>query len=363
MGEETLFDLNDAIAKWRRKLRENGGIRRADMDELENHLRDEMEHLARNGKITEQDFDAASAQLGDINVLSEEFSKVNNDSGLIGIINNEVISMNSDGNYRSDRFIMMLLFIGFCGIIGWLGTTGWMLHGWTNSHHWATFGNALQTIGRFSFSCSFFLLFALFGMSWGLKLLKRVRNKMRFVLKSLIPAFILSPIYIFIGMAIILTTSWWGGWARAAFIGHRIVQSQVSPDGKFEAYVADMPSIDPPNHYLYIREKQGNISKEIARLAEDVDSIQKIHWSQYSDIVVFESWFNLIAVRVNDYRMIKIPLGGEKHWRKNHTFWVDYNDVTHPEAIEFPEPGVFSYRLEGAVETKNIDMESLESDG
>ena len=77
------------------------------------------------------------------------------------------------------------------------------------------------------------------------------------------------------------------------------------------------------------------------------------------DIVVFETWFSLIAARLSDYKMVKIPLGGEKHWRKNRTFWVDYKDLKRPEVIEFPNIDTFNYRLEGSDELITIEMTSL----
>jgi hypothetical protein len=149
-----------------------------------------------------------------------------------------------------------------------------------------------------------------------------------------------------------------GGWIKAAFAGPSVVQSVFSPDGRFEAYVIEAPSIDPPNQSLFVRCDKVH-SKRIAKLPEDVDSIQKIHWSPHSDVVVFQTLFSLIAAHVPDYKIVEIPLGGEWHWRKNGTFWVDYNDAKRIAAIEFPEQGAFSYRLEGSDESRVIEMYSF----
>lgn len=352
-----MFDLNDAIANWRFNLEEGGKIGHESINELESHLRDELDQLARMGPITEGDFNKAVAQLGDVSKLNEEFSKIpTEDSGLTEIIEGEVLTMSSGKTFRSDRFITVLLLIGFCGIIGWLGSTCWMLQGWMKPRHWASPPIAMLPIAIFSLSS---LVFALIGIPWGLKLLRRNERKRRLIIRSLIPAVVLSPAYIVLGIAIIFSSPWWGGWVKAAFVGHNIVQSQLSPDGKFEAYVVDKPSFDPPNHYLYIRRNDVNYSEKIAQLPEDVDLIQEIHWSPSSDIVVFQTWFSLIAVRVSDNKMVNIPLGGEKHWRKNRTFWVDYKDVKQIDAIEFPQPDVFSYRLDGSEESKVIEMNSF----
>jgi hypothetical protein len=360
MGEQTVFDLNYAIAAWRRLLEQNTGISSDHIDELESHLRDELDRPAHPGPVTQEEFDNAVAKLGDVNMLNEEFSKVHAEhSGLLKVIGGGVLAMNSEKTFTNNRFTTVLLFIGFCGIFGWLGTTCWQLQGWTNSRHWASWNIIAATVARFSLPGSFFLIFTLIGIPWGLKLLRRSEHRLKLVVRSLVPAVVLSPVYIFVGMTVILLAPLWGGWVRAAFVGHKIVQSQLSPNGKFEAYVLGMPSFDPPNHHLYIRCKNTGFSEKIAQLPEDVDSIQEIQWSQYNDIVVFRTWFSLIAVRVSDYRVVKIPLGGEKHWRKNGTFWVDYQDVKRIAALEFPEPGAFSYLLEGSPEPKILKMDSF----
>ena len=354
-----MFDLNQAIDNWRYNLEANGRIGKDNIDELENHLRDVLDEIAKSKHIEESDFNKAIAQIGEVSDLEKEFYKLKTDkNNLIEILEDGVLAMSTQKN-RSDRFIMTLFFIGFCGIIGWIGSTCWMLKGWTNSRQWATPGTAIQTIIFFSLTFSLFLLVALVCFIWGNKLLKTHDQKRKFILKPLVPAILLSPIYVFLGGTIFLTSPWWGGWARVAVFGYKVVQSQVSGDGKYEAYVIDKPSFDGPNHRLYIRSIGDNSAHVIARLDEDVDSIQKIHWSPFNDIVVFESWFNLNAVRLSDYKLVNVQLGGERHWRKNGTFWVDYKDVNHPETIDFPAVNKFSYRFKDSDETKTIDMESF----
>ena len=359
-----MFDLNDAIKNWRRNIEEGGKIECEDIDELESHLWDELDQLAKMGPVREEDFSKAVVELGDVSRLNEEFSKIHTEgSGLVEIIEGEVLAMSSGKTFRSDRFITVLLFIGFCGIIGWLGTFWWLLD--NTNFRGTDFWQVVNIIDNGLLWSSFFLVFALIGIPWGLRLLRRSERKMKLVIRSLIPAIVLSPAYILLGVLIILLTPFVSGWVKAISVGPNIVQSQLSPDGKFEAYVIDKPSIDPPNHHLYIRRndvvRRDNLhySRPIAQLPEDVDFIQKIHWSPHSDIVVFQSYFSLIAVCVPDYKILQIPLGGGWHWRKNGTFWVDYNDVERIATIEFPESGVFSYRLEGSPQFKTVKMDSL----
>lgn len=271
--------------------------------------------------------------------------------------------MRSGKTFRSDRFTTVLLFMGFCGIIGWLGTIWWLLDG--TNFRGISFWEVVNIIGNRSLWTSFFLIFAILGLVWGFRRLRQTERKTRVIVQSLIPAAVLSPAYILMGIVIIIFMPLVGGWIKTAIAGPTIVQSVFSLDGKFEAYVIDKPSIDPPNHHLYVRRndviRRNNVhySRPIVQLPEDVDSIQKIHWSPHSDIVVFQTWFSLIVVRVPDYKMVKIPLGGEWHWRRNGTFWVDYNNVKQIAAIEFPEPDAFSYWLEDSYEFKTVEMGSL----
>lgn len=359
VGGVAVFDLNEAIASWRRSLQKGGKIRREQADELETHLRDELDQLIQMGAATQEAFDEALVRLGGADELSEEFSKVRREScGAAEIIEGGVLAMSPGKTFRSDRFIMLLLFIGFCGIIGWFGTTCWMLQGWTNSRHWASGSTIVRTVTMCSLWTSFFLIFAAFGLPWGFRLLRQSKQKKKVVVRSLVPAVVLSPAYILLGMVFILFMPLVGGWIKTAFAGPTVVQSVFSPDGRFEAYVIEAPSIDPPNQSLFIRRDKIH-SKRIAKLPEDVDSIQKIHWSPHSDIVVFQTWFSLIAAHVPDYKTVEIPLGGEWHWRKNGTFWVDYNNVKRIAAIEFPKPGVFSYRSKSSDEFKTVEIDSL----
>lgn len=72
-----MFDLNQAVAAWRTRLAAANTCGRADVDELEAHLRDEMDRL-RSGGLSEQEaFWVAAHRLGSVSALSEEYAKVN----------------------------------------------------------------------------------------------------------------------------------------------------------------------------------------------------------------------------------------------------------------------------------------------
>ena len=59
------------------------------------------------------------------------------------------------------------------------------------------------------------------------------------------------------------------------FINPELVMSVDSPDGKYEAYVIDNPSFDPPNQSLFVKNKGSDSFNLVEILAEDVDFIKK----------------------------------------------------------------------------------------
>ncbi len=242
----------------------------------------------------------------------------------------------------------LLLFAGFCSVVGWISTNALLLTGYTNSRHFATLTATLLTVARGLLFTSFFPVCAAVFLAWGLRRLKRVGGRARdlLVAASLFPSILLFPVLRYVGVAVIMLTPFCLAQARAAVLGPPIVQSARSPDGACEAYVIDRPSIDGPNHHLYVRRDPRQAVK-IAALPEDVDFNKAIHWSPHSDVVVFQTHFSLIGYRIADGRKAKVTLGGARHYRKNGTFWVDYEAAKRVGEIAFPEPGSCRYCLEG----------------
>jgi hypothetical protein len=125
--------------------------------------------------------------------------------------------------------------------------------------------------------------------------------------------------------------------------------------------VEDQPSIDPPNQALLVERKDQRHFMSIADLAEDVDSIQKVLWSPDSRIVVFHSCDYLTATRVSDWQTIRIFLG--KEWTRSQpsrrsTFSSGGQGLV-VDAIEFPTPDSFSYRLQGQQQPHTVQFGEL----
>lgn len=66
----------ELIAGWRRNLAETTGCTNEVLDELESHLRDEIQQLVQSGHSEEQAFALATSRLGPPRALATEFAKV-----------------------------------------------------------------------------------------------------------------------------------------------------------------------------------------------------------------------------------------------------------------------------------------------
>jgi hypothetical protein len=68
-------ELEQLIAQWRRGLAESAGCSKEVLDELESHLRDEIQQLVRSGHSEEQALTLAASRLGSPHTLAAEFAK------------------------------------------------------------------------------------------------------------------------------------------------------------------------------------------------------------------------------------------------------------------------------------------------
>ncbi len=71
-----MFDLEKAVAAWRRTLHHRRAFLREDLDELESHLRDHVERLVAQGQPDEEAFRSAVRRMGDYGSIEAEYRKV-----------------------------------------------------------------------------------------------------------------------------------------------------------------------------------------------------------------------------------------------------------------------------------------------
>lgn len=70
-----MFDPEEAIRNWRRQMT-GQGIRNADLlNELESHLRDDVEQQVGSGLEAQQAFERATGRIGQADALKSEFAK------------------------------------------------------------------------------------------------------------------------------------------------------------------------------------------------------------------------------------------------------------------------------------------------
>jgi hypothetical protein len=77
MESSTQFNLEKDIKTWRSDLKGQGSLDSNDLDELENHLRESIEHLAIGTLSMEEAYIVAKRRMGEPADLRVEFQKVN----------------------------------------------------------------------------------------------------------------------------------------------------------------------------------------------------------------------------------------------------------------------------------------------
>jgi hypothetical protein len=70
-----MFDLNQSITEWRKRMAAGGIKTPAILDELESHLREDVELQTRAGSDVEKAFTAAVQKIGSASALKREFKK------------------------------------------------------------------------------------------------------------------------------------------------------------------------------------------------------------------------------------------------------------------------------------------------
>ncbi len=72
-----MFDLNEQIIKWRNNLAQSETLAGSDIEELESHLREEIEQLTGLKLSDEEAFLIATHRIGTTDSLSAEYEKIN----------------------------------------------------------------------------------------------------------------------------------------------------------------------------------------------------------------------------------------------------------------------------------------------
>lgn len=101
-----MFDLELNIRSWSDHLRARGNFKETDIIELENHLRDEMEDLIKTGLAEDEAFLISVKRLGNVSLISQEYSKVNSENLWKHLFSNPI---DSDSGYQNRRNIILVI--------------------------------------------------------------------------------------------------------------------------------------------------------------------------------------------------------------------------------------------------------------
>jgi len=74
-----MSNLEQSIAEWRRQMIMAGIQSPVPLDELENHLREDIHNQIRSGATAEDAFATAAKRIGDVHGLKQEFEKISKD--------------------------------------------------------------------------------------------------------------------------------------------------------------------------------------------------------------------------------------------------------------------------------------------
>jgi hypothetical protein len=109
-----MFELDQAIAEWRRQMAADGLKAPALLDELESHLRDDVERQLQSGAGMEPAFRAAVSRLGPAGALTNEFSKIGEMNAVfarvkfflltLAGIQNPILATNMNSPYPNTHF-------------------------------------------------------------------------------------------------------------------------------------------------------------------------------------------------------------------------------------------------------------------
>lgn len=95
-----MFDLNKNILNWKNTLKSNDSFTNENIDELENHLIEQIENLKVSGLNDEESFWVAQKRIGSLKTLVPEYEKVNN----LNIVKKKIFWMLTG-------IVMMILYI------------------------------------------------------------------------------------------------------------------------------------------------------------------------------------------------------------------------------------------------------------
>jgi hypothetical protein len=130
-----MFDPEQSIADWRQQMLAAGIQNPVPLEELENHLRDEVERQLHSGTSNQRAFEIAVQQIGKAGALNQEFEKTESTvmkqiakigAGIIGVLVGMAFIMPAaaqcrhEGVMTKDEVVLYTFGMAICFAGAWL---------------------------------------------------------------------------------------------------------------------------------------------------------------------------------------------------------------------------------------------------
>lgn len=117
-----MFQLSEAVKHWRAWMAYDGTVCASDLDELESHLRDDIDQLVNLGLSEEEGYLVAAHRLGTPPELAAEYGKVNTELRWARRL-----------LWMLAGYVAVVLTLRTAGSLGQWFSAGFMISGWTDS--------------------------------------------------------------------------------------------------------------------------------------------------------------------------------------------------------------------------------------
>ncbi len=138
------------------------------------------------------------------------------------------------------------------------------------------------------------------------------------------------------------------------------VMSVNSPQGSYEAYVVENPSIDPPNQGLFISKTGTNEFRLVANLPEDIESAQKLYWTEDGNKAIFVTNWHLFVTDVQNFNTKKISLNPDWwKWQQGGKTFSSSGTSVVVEELEFIGSDSLRYRTNLMTQPETVSLGDL----
>ena len=148
------------------------------------------------------------------------------------------------------------------------------------------------------------------------------------------------------------------GTIRRIVFGPEVVMSAVSPDGEYEAYVVNHPTIDPPYHQVYV-ERAGKVQfLPVTRTFGGLDRVEQLVWSPTGDVLVVRTRRHLVAVRVPEFHSLDLHLGMMWHRKQPQRGWsfAMGAQMLKISEVDLSQLGTLRVRFEGSDDLHEFEL-------